>query len=305
MTRVSPAFLCALFVLALGRPSSGQDILVEKDIEYSKVGDTSLKLNIARPKSDEGPLPCIVWIHGGGWVGGGRESFNAAMEAAARKGYVSATISYRLTDANPKKPAKKNPYPAQIHDCKAAIRWLRANAEKYHIDKERFGVSGGSAGGHLSLLVGLTDGDDGLEGNVTETAGPPAPPPSTRVQAVVNIFGPTEMVSQHKDGPIARFMVEGLCGGTPDAVPEQYRLSSPLTFVTKDDPPILTFHGTADNIVPVQQARLLDEKCREVGASHELRIFEGQKHGFDGEHTKTMTEETFRFFDSHLKKKAA
>ena len=301
MTRVFSAFLCAALVLALGEQSSGQDIVVEKDVEYAKAGDTSLKLNIARPKSDDGPLPCIVWIHGGGWVGGNRESFNAAMEVAARKGYVSATISYRLTDANPKKPATRNPYPAQIHDCKAAIRWLRANADKYHIDPARFGVSGGSAGGHLSLLVGLTDGDDGLEGDIPEMA----PVPSTRVQAVVNIFGPTEMLSQHKDGPIARFMVEGLCGGTPDAVPEQYRLSSPLTFVTKDDPPILTFHGTADDIVPVQQAKLLDEKCREVGAPHELRIFEGQKHGFDGEHTKTMTEETFRFFDNHLKKKAA
>lgn len=278
--------------------TSAQEIVVEKDIEYRKAGETSLKLNIARPKEGSGPFPCLVWIHGGGWAGGARDSFQGPIEESARKGYVAATISYRLTDAKPKTPATKHPSPAQIHDCKAAVRWLKSNAAKYQLDPDRIGVIGASAGGHLSLLVGLSDSDDGLEGDPEPNA------PSSRVQAVVNIFGPTEMTSHHDGAPDVRYLIEGLCGGTPQDVPGKYKAASPITYLSKDDPPILTFHGDADKIVPVQQAELLEKECEAQGVSHELVVFEKQGHGFAPEYWQKVSKQGFEFFDKHLKAKS-
>ncbi len=278
-------------------PVVAQEIVVEKDIEYRSIDGQSLKLNVAHPKAGEGALPCIVWIHGGGWAGGSRESFQGAMEASARAGFSSATLSYRLTDATPQKPATKNPFPAQVHDCKAAIRWLKSNASKYRIDPDHIGVIGASAGGHLSLLVGLSDADDGLEETTDEKA------PSSRVQAIVNICGPTEMTKQHAEVPAVKYLIEGVCGGTPTSVPDRYKAASPVTYLTKDDPPILTFHGTADNIVLPAQAKLLDQKCAEAGVAHTLVLFEKQGHGFDVEHSMKSAVQTFEFFKNHLAKK--
>ena len=135
------------------------EIVVEENITYGKAGDTELKLDLARPQGD-GPFPAIVFIHGGGWYQGNRQGYRGQIQEAAKRGYVAATISYRLMqfDESKKETTTATPiFPAQIHDAKAAIRWLRANAKKYHVDPDRIGVTGGSAGGHLSLLGGLTD----------------------------------------------------------------------------------------------------------------------------------------------------
>jgi acetyl esterase/lipase len=290
-------FTAVLIALSLVSVSTAGEIVVEKDIEYRKVGSDSLKLNIARPKDGDGPFPCIVWIHGGGWAGGNRGDFQGPVEMSAQRGFVAATISYRFHDGTQQKAATKNTHPAQVHDCKAAIRWLRKNADKYQIDPNGIGVIGASAGGHLSLMLGLTEEKDGLEEEGADKT------VSSRVQAVVNIFGPTEMVSQHKGAPIARYLVEGLCGGTPESASEAYKSASPLTYLTQNDPPILTFHGTTDNIVPVQQAKLLDEKCKEIGVAHELKLFEGQGHGFDGKTNAESGQMAFDFFGKHLKTK--
>lgn len=287
-------FLLGAASLTGPAPVAAQAISVEKDIEYRSVDGESLKLNVAYPKTGDGALPCIVWIHGGGWSGGNRDAFQGGMEASAKAGFSSATLSYRLTDANPGKPATKHPFPAQIHDCKAAIRWLKANASKYRIDPDHMGVIGASAGGHLSLLVGLTDADDGLEETTDEKV------PSSRVQAVVNICGPTDMTKQHAEVPAIKYLIEGLCGGTPTSVPDKYKSASPVNYLTKDDPPILTFHGSADNIVLVAQAKLLDEKCAAAGVAHTLVVFENQGHGFDGAHSMKSAEQTFEFFKEHL-----
>ncbi len=272
------------------------EVAVEENVIYGKAGETELKLDLARPEGD-GPFPAIVFIHGGGWSQGSRQSYRGQIEEAARRGYVAATISYRLMqfDESKKETTTAAPnFPAQIHDAKAAIRWLRANANKYSVNPDRIGVTGGSAGGHLSLLVGLTDPAANLEGDSGN------PEQSSRVQAVVNVFGPTDMAFCHEKSSVA-WIFRLFMGGTPAEVAEQYRTASPITYVSEDDPPVLTLHGDHDDLVPIEQARRLDEKMKAVGASHTLMVFEGQGHGFGGDNQQKAMNAMWAFFDEHLK----
>lgn len=272
------------------------DVKIEENITYGRGGDTELTLDLARPDGD-GPFPAIVFIHGGGWYQGSRQAYRAQIVEAARRGYVAATISYRLMqfDEAKKETTTASPnFPAQIHDAKAAIRWLRANADKYGVDPNRIGVTGGSAGGHLSLLIGLTDADDDLEGDGGN------PEQSSRVQAVVNDFGPTDMAACYETSSVA-WLFRLFMGGTPDEAAETYKAASPVTYVSADDPPVLTLHGDQDALVPVAQATILNEKMKAAGASHTLMIFEGQGHGFGGEHGIRAMTATWDFFDQHLK----
>ncbi|NLS97636.1 MAG: alpha/beta hydrolase [Planctomycetaceae bacterium] len=271
-------------------------IIIEDNITYGQAGDTELKLDLARPEGD-GPFPAIVFIHGGGWSGGNRQGYRGQIQEAAKRGYVAATISYRLMkfDESKKETTTATPiFPAQIHDAKAAIRWVRANAKTYHVNPDRIGVTGGSAGGHLSLLVGLTDPASNLEGESGN------PDQSSRVQAVVNVFGPTDMAPCYEKSSVA-WIFRLFMGGTPSEAAERYKAASPLTYVSKDDPPVLTLHGDKDALVPVEQAKTLDEKMKAVGADHTLMVFEGKGHGFGGESGKKAADATWDFFDQHLK----
>ena len=276
--------------------SQSAEIIVEENLTYGMAGKGELKLDLARPDGDD-PHPAIVFIHGGGWTNGDRQRYRNSIQKAAKKGYVAATISYRLMkfDKENKETTTATPiFPAQIHDAKTAIRWLRENAKRYNVDPKKIGVTGGSAGGHLSLLVGLTDPNSNLEGESG------TPNQSSRVQAVVNVFGPTEMTACYETSSVA-WVFRLFMGGTPDEVPEQYKMASPLTYVSKDDPPVLTLHGDQDKIVPVEQAKLLDEKMKATGASHTLMIFEGQKHGFEKEFQQKAVDAMWDFFDQQLK----
>ena len=220
------------------------------------------------------------------------------IEDAAKRGYVAITISYRLMqfDESKKETTTATPiFPAQIHDAKAAVRWLRANAKDYHVNPDRIGVTGASAGGHLSLLVGLTDPAANLEGDSG------SPDQSSRVQAVVNVFGPTDMAFCYEKSSVA-WIFRLFMGGTPAEAAERYKAASPINYVSADDPPVLTLHGDQDALVPVEQARKLDEKMKAVGASHTLMVFEGQGHGFGGEYQQKAEKATWDFFDKHLKK---
>jgi acetyl esterase/lipase len=300
MTRhVRGSFLAAICVWGLlfaATPARGADVVVENDIVYGTGGGNDLKLNLARPEHTNGLVPGIVYIHGGGWRYGDRNAFEGAIQDAARRGYVAVTVTYRLSDPDPSgKP--RNPFPAQIEDVKCAIRWLRANAAKYHVDPNRIGVTGDSAGGHLSLLAGVTGARSELEGNGGH------PGVSSRVQAVVNYFGPTDMARLHAISKRAAGLIENMLGGPPDKAADLYRAASPVMYVSKDDPPILTIHGTADPVVPVEQAHEFDEAMKKAGASHSMLLLKGAQHGFRGEDAKRAREATFKFFDEHLKNK--
>lgn len=269
------------------------EVRTEKKITYRSVDGEELQLDLARPDG-QGPYPAIVLIHGGGWRGGNRGAYRKEIEEAARRGYVAMTVSYRLTQPDEQRKAKY-PFPAQVHDVKCAIRWLRANADKYRVDPDRIGVTGGSAGGHLSLMLGVADESAGLEGDGCHAD------ESSRVQAVVNVFGPTDMLHLHKTSEGAAPIVASFLGGEPGEVPEAYRDASPITYVDSGDPPILTIHGTADTLVPPDQAERFNAAMEKAGADHELLLLDKQGHGFRGEAAGEAQRAMYAFFDKHLK----
>lgn len=283
------------FGFALECPVVAQNVVTENDITYGNAGDVELKLNLTRPAGD-GPFPVIVFIHGGGWYLGNKEGYRSEIEEAIQRGYAAVTISYRLMtfDESKKETTTANTiFPAQIHDAKAAIRWLRANSETRHIDSNRIGVTGRSAGGHLSLLLGLTDSESGLEGDCGNAGY------SSRVQAVVNVFGPTDLKACYETSSVG-WIFRLFMGGTPGEVAETYRIASPVTYASADDPPVLTLHGSLDKAVPIAQAMMLDERMKFAGASHTLTVFEGQGHGFGGEYRRKELDTMWTFFDGHL-----
>jgi len=201
---------------------------------------------------------------------------------------VAATLDYRLLRERIEgKP--KYPFPAQLSDVKAAVRWLRAHAVTYGINAERIGAVGWSSGGHLALLLGLTKASDGLEGDSG------SPGFSSAVQAVVSVAGVVDLADMYRTSSLQAPLVD-LLGGTPEEVPVAYRTASPITYVRKDSPPILTLQGDQDTTVRPSQAEALDRAMKNVGASHTLIILLGKKHAISWE-----SDTVWEFLDQHLK----
>ncbi|MBI4614393.1 MAG: alpha/beta hydrolase [Planctomycetes bacterium] len=290
-TSIAFVVLATLAARALAQAPA---VVVQRGIVYGKGGDVELALDLAGPADEKGPFPALVFVHGGGWRAGDRSMFFPEILRAAERGYVAATVSYRLTSVEDAgKP--RYPWPAQIEDVKCAVRWLRANASLWRIDPERIGAMGGSAGGHLVLLLGMADSSAGLEGSGGNAG------ESSRVQAVVNFFGPTELVRCHETSPGGAPLAEKLLGGTPREVPGSYRDASPVTYASADDPPALTMHGDRDAIVPIEQAKILDERLKAAGVRHDLAVFAGEGHGWQGAELERSVALMYDFFDRHLK----
>jgi acetyl esterase/lipase len=261
-------------------------VKAERDLVYTKVGGSELKLDMARPEEGDGPFPAVLVIHGGAWRGGDKGHMGPLLTEFASHGYVAVSPQYRF--------CPKEVFPAQVHDVKAAVRWLKANAKAYRVDPERVGAIGFSAGGHLALMLGVTGPGDGLEGDASAGA------PDTRLKAVVNYFGPTDLGA--KDIPdVSKPLVRDFLGATPAEKPELAAKASPRTYVTSDDPPILTFQGTKDPLVPATQAIVLSEAMTAKGVGGRIELMIGAQHGWSGAELKHTKDETFRFFDRYLK----
>lgn len=292
----------ALLLCSLGRThtfaqdSEPTSILAEADVVYATAGGADLKLDVVGPSVGDGPFPAVFVIHGGAWRGGNKKDVRQVMDELARKGYVAVSPQYRF--------CPKAPFPAQVHDVKAAVRWVKRHAKERKVDPDRVGAVGFSAGAHLALMLGLTGPDDGLEGPDAEANGDGNGAsdglPNTRVHAVVNFFGPTDLAAA--DIPeVSKPLVRDFLGGSPAEKPDEAAKASPITFVTKDDPPVLTFQGTKDPLVPHTQATKLADALSDAGVPGRVELLVGAGHGWGGDDLKRTLEETVAFFDKHLK----
>ena len=290
-----PGYLSTnLIMLAI---ASGQLSLVDRElpvsdsvdlargVEYGRGGENPLQLDLYTPGGLDRDVPGLIFIHGGGWKGGERGDYQYYGVRFAEQGYVVASISYRLRE--------EARFPACVEDAKCAVRWMRTNAASLHVDPERIAVIGGSAGGHLSLMVGYSADADVLEGTGGHNG------VSSRVAAVVDLYGPVDLTT-----PYARThdLVTDFIGQPYEDASELYELASPLTHVTEDDPPTLIFHGTLDDLVFVRQSDWLAARLDEAGVPHRYERLEGWPHTMDAAQVVNdyCVECMLEFFEEHL-----
>jgi acetyl esterase/lipase len=256
----------ALVLLITVLPSD-QNFRTISDIRYCTGGGQPLLMDVFIPDHRlHTRTPAVLWLHGGGWERGDKNGSSGA-ELLVAQGFVTASIFYRLSG--------DWPFPADIEDCKCAIRYLRANADKYGIDPSRIGIAGASAGGHLAMLLAVADEKAGLEG----TGG--WPNVSSRVQAVSSWYGPTDFIVgamefEHHTG---RAVIK-LFRGTLEEKPEAYRRASPITYVNSSSPPLLLVQGDKDDLVPFDQALRMKQRYESVGATIEFIPLHNAGHDF-------------------------
>lgn len=270
------------------------------DVTYRRPDDkTRLELDLAYPKDGNGPFPCVICIHGGGWLRGSRKSHVPLICELASQGYVAAAVSYRF--------APECTFPAQFHDVQDAVRWLRENARKYKIDKERIAALGYSSGGNLACLLGMGCAQDEL------TAKGDAHKESSRVQAVVSYSGLMDLSQMHQccvngelpflERKLITLSLECYLGGSPDKAPCAYIKASPMTFATKNTAPTLLVHGGADTLVPMEQSKMLEKKLRAAGAEVNLVSVEKAFHDFTPAQEKEARKAVFQFLKTTFKAK--
>lgn len=252
------------------------------NIFYHKKADFELLCDLYLPKGD-GPFPCVLAIHGGAWRHGSKIQMLRHAWKLAESGYVVVSINYRH--------APEYKFPAQIHDCKQAVRWIRSRSEKLKIDTEKIAVFGYSAGGHLAAMLGSTDSDDGFEGEVEKEF----QKYSTRVQCVVVGGGPCDF------GWIKSDAIKHWLGKSPNDDPLLYKKAAPITYVTKDDPPFFFVHGGGDSIVPTEASRKMHDRLLSLGVLSAYEVI-GEKGHLATFSDLSWLDDATSFMNSQLKK---
>jgi acetyl esterase/lipase len=276
-----------LFVANPCRAQQAKPLDVHPDIVYASPGNIAQTLDIYVPTGLAAPPPLVIYIHGGAWQGGSKD--HPMVLGLTREGFALASINYRLSQVAI--------WPAQIYDCKAAVRWVRAHAAEYGFNPDKIGAAGASAGGHLVALLGTTANRPELEGNEGN------PGVSSRVQAVVDFFGPADFPNWNKgnanpvadetlDDPVAR-----LLGGTVTANPEKARAASPITYVNAQACPFFIAHGDQDPLVPLQQSIELNDALQKAGVPSTLYVVKGGGHGF---RSAIAMQKAFAFLEHYL-----
>ena len=259
------SILLGIEKLADLEPAVPENIEEIKDIEYKNINGKSLQLDIYRPKNLDKPAPLLVFIHGGSWKSGKRSDYLVYLVSYAQKGYITATVSYRLL--------RDGPYTACIEDINDAVSWLHRNAGSYGYDSSRIALIGGSAGAHLALLAAYEWGKNEA---ITDSTGSAV---HTRmVKAVVDIYGPVDLTTEYaRNQPL----VTSFLASKWDEYPEVFREASPVHYLDKSDPPTLILHGTSDRLVPVSQSDLLKNKLDSLGVPCVLHRLPGWPHTMD------------------------
>ena len=272
-------------------PKIPENVTVHRDIAYVTDGHERQKLDLYVPADTGKNLPLIIWVHGGAWLGGSKKHYTPKAYLSA--GYAGASINYRLS--------QHAIFPAQIEDVKAAVRWLRANAETYRLDPNRFAAWGSSAGGHLVAMLGTTS--DVAEFEMGENL-----EVSSKVQAVVDYFGPTDflqmdahrlpdgLVHDASDSPESK-----LVGGPIQEHKDRAAKANPITYVSKANPPFLIIHGDRDKLVPYHQSVLLKDALEKTGVPVTFYRVEGGGHGWFRD--PKVPELTKTFLEQYLKPK--
>ena len=238
---------------------------IEKDITYCRMNGTALKMDVYYPDGySSEPWPAVMYVHGGAWQKGDKSEGAGFRSLAGLKdaGFIVFAINYRL--------APQYPFPAQIEDVKCAVRFLRAHAEQYHLNSEKIGVWGGSAGGHLVALLGTSSGVSEWEvGDYLDQ--------SSDVQAVVDMFGPADLSVEFDS---SNFQTARQVFGAAGPNDPKLAVASPVTYIDAGDPPFLILHGDQDAVVPLEQSQILFQKLQAAGVQSQLVVVQGAGHGF-------------------------
>lgn len=267
-------------------PTPPKSVETIKNVEYAQVSGQSLLLDIYRPRQIQHKLPVILWLHGGAWKSGSKDPCPIAFMAAKQVAIIS--INYRLTEVAP--------FPAQIYDCKGAVRWLRAHADQYNLDPDHIGVFGASAGGHLAALLGTTAGDPALEGDAGGNLNY-----SSCVQCVCAFYPPTDLnrlVNNPQDRIDPNGDVAKLLGGTVAGNVDKANFASPLSYVDKNAAPFFLMHGAADQMVPLEQSEIFYDALKKAGVEAHLEIIPQKGHGIIA--PPKVAEKIYQFFEVHL-----
>jgi acetyl esterase/lipase len=249
-------------------PRIPRGIELRENIVYGRNGNSPLRLDLYSPEAGDEPRPAIILIHGGAWMGGSKSDYRVYGVAFAELGYVVASIDYRLV------PSSR--YPAQVEDCKCAVRWMRANAEELGIDPDRIAVFGGSAGGHLAMMVGYSSDVAELDGNGGHED------VSSEVSAVIALYGPaTFTLPSVLENPQSCQLLEAFLGASYERNPELWETSSPIYHLDENDPPTLLLHGTIDEVVGIDQSDALVALMDELGQTYLYDRLPGWTHGMD------------------------
>lgn len=276
--------LSAVASFAETTPATPSDLML--GIVYGTGGGKPLLLDLAQPPSQaKQPRPAVVFIHGGAWSGADRTNGHPLIRLLAANGFVAVSIDYRLSG--------QAAFPAQLEDSKCAVRFLRAHAQQYHLDPKRIGVMGGSAGGHLAALVGLTPRTAGLEG----TGG--WDDQASGVAAVADLYGISDLVAVFAEKSLVD-AAKKLMRATPPEDPQRYRQASPLALVTAAAPPFYLAHGDRDTTVPFSHSQKLADALKAQQVEATLRVMTGQGHGSIATLPAYVKDDVVAFFTKHL-----
>ncbi|HEY1172947.1 MAG TPA: alpha/beta hydrolase [Verrucomicrobiae bacterium] len=260
---------------------------MQRDLEYGRPEGKVLDLDIYLPKHATNRLPVIIWIHGGSWKSGSR--YPCPLAFLAKDGMAVVSIEYRLMD--------DAPFPAQLYDCKGAIRWLRANANRFNLDPEHVAVFGASAGGHLAALIGTTPEVKELEGDVGGNLDQ-----SSRVQAVCAFYPPTDLdrlITNKDERRSPTSDIGRLLGGSLEKNLDKAAKASPMRYITPDDAPFYILHGDKDDMVPVEHSKWLHEALLKAGVESTLYIVPNKGHAIGA--PREAHQQITAFFNRHLK----